>query len=283
MHGCGGNIIHSFLKSGKLTAETIRADRDVTFGGAAPEPIDRYLGALKSRVKETNATIGLATDGDADRLGAVDDQGETMTLHLVVPILLAHLHKNKSLSGEVIFTVSQSVLMRRMSEAYGLKWRETPIGFKYIAEHMLGGDVLIGAEESGGVGVKGHIPERDGIINSLLLLEAVVTAGKPPSAMIRDLQKEFGAFFYDRRDIYLGKQGRAKPKENLFDSRPDQLAGYRIVEATDKDGLKLMLEDDSWVMIRPSGTEPVLRLYAEATSKQKTRSLLEAAEHRWAR
>ena len=273
MHGCGGTIIQSFLKSGKIRAETIRADRDVTFGGAAPEPIDRYLGALKRRIKETESDdrVGYRrrrrSTGSGGRSRRNNDHARSCA-----HTSSAHLHKNKSLSGDVIFTVSQSILMRRMSEAYGLKWTETAIGFKYIAEHMLAGNVLIGAEESGGIGIQGHIPERDGIINSLLLLEAVVTAGKPPSAMIKDLQKEFGAFFYDRRDIHLGKSTSSKNGKKVFNNLPKRIAGYRIVEAPEKDGLKLILEDNSWVLIRPSGTEPVLRLYAKQQASKKRAS-----------
>jgi phosphomannomutase len=174
------------LQGGTLNVETIRALRDPLFGGVNPEPIDQNLGPLKQRVIETDAMVGLATDGDADRVGAVDELGQTMTMHDVVPLMLFHLARQRKMSGAVVVTVSQSVLTKRIAAAMGLKLYETAIGFKYIADLMLKDDILIGAEESGGIGVKGHIPERDGILNSLLFLEAIVSAGKPPSQMLAD-------------------------------------------------------------------------------------------------
>src|SRR6185436_3887566 len=183
MHGSGGRWVESFLLGGKLQVETIRGDRDPLFGGVNPEPIDSNLGALKQRVLERDALVGLATDGDADRVGAVNELGDTMTMHDVVPLVLLHLARNRGMSGGVVRTFSQSVLLKRIAAAHGLKLYETAIGFKYIAELMLNDDILIGAEESGGIGVKNHIPERDGILNSLLFLEAIATAGKTPSEM----------------------------------------------------------------------------------------------------
>jgi phosphomannomutase len=181
MHGAGGTWVESFTGGGRLKVETIRANRDPLFGGVNPEPIDSNLGALKKRVVESGALVGLATDGDADRVGAVNERGETMTMHDVVPLILLHLVRNRKMTGGVVRTFSQSVLLKRIAAACNLKLYETPIGFKYIANLMLKDDILIGAEESGGIGVKGHIPERDGILNSLLFLEAIVAAGKPPS------------------------------------------------------------------------------------------------------
>ncbi|HEX5890932.1 MAG TPA: phosphoglucomutase/phosphomannomutase family protein, partial [Pyrinomonadaceae bacterium] len=187
MHGSAGRWVESFLSGGTLAVETIRDYRDPLFGGVNPEPIDQNLAPLKQRVVETNALVGLATDGDADRVGAVDERGRTMTMHDVVPLLLLHLARNRKMTGSVVVTVSQSVLTKRIAHAMGLKVYETPIGFKYIADLMLKEDILLGAEESGGIGVKGHIPERDGVLNSLLFLEAIVSAGKPPSEMLADL------------------------------------------------------------------------------------------------
>jgi len=166
MHGAGGNWVESFLSGAELKVETIRAYRDPLFGGVNPEPIDNNLGALKKHVLENKALVGLATDGDADRVGAVNELGATMTMHDVVPLILLHLVRQRKMTGAVVRTFSQSVLLKRIAVAHNLKLYETPIGFKYIAELMLKDDILIGAEESGGIGVKGHIPERDGILNS---------------------------------------------------------------------------------------------------------------------
>ncbi|MEA2173516.1 MAG: hypothetical protein QOD00_1108, partial [Blastocatellia bacterium] len=203
MHGSGGRWVESFLQHGRLDAETIRAERDPLFGGVHPEPIDRNLGPLKKRVSERKAILGLATDGDADRLGAVNERGETMTMHEVVPLLLLHLARARGMSGGVVRTFSQSVLTKRIAAAHGLTLHETPIGFKYIADLMLKENILLGAEESGGIGVQGHIPERDGVLNCLLLLEAVLTAGKPPSQMVREMHGEFGEFYFNRRDLHV--------------------------------------------------------------------------------
>lgn len=278
MHGTGGLIAESFLTGARVMVETIRSNRDCLFGGIAPEPIDRNLQMLKDSVKEKGAAIGIATDGDADRLGAVDELGSTMTMHDVVPILLMHMVKHKGGSGNVVFTVSQSVLLKRVCQSLGIPWTETPVGFKYIANKMLEGDVLIGAEESGGIGIKGHLPERDGILNGLLLLEAIVSFGKMPSEIVRDLHNEFGEFYYERRDMHVLPEAGKKMVATLAKSPPSSLAGDSVAEVNTMDGLKLVVSDGSWLMLRQSGTEPVLRLYSEGTSRQKAVDLLKEAE-----
>ncbi|HEV7843518.1 MAG TPA: hypothetical protein VGO69_07455, partial [Pyrinomonadaceae bacterium] len=228
MHGSGVRWVESFLKGGALEVETIRAGRDVLFGGVNPEPIDRNLQSLKNRVRETGATLGLATDGDADRVGAVNELGETMTMHEVVPLILLHLARHRGMRGGVVRTFSQSVLTKRISEAHKLPLFETPIGFKYVADLMLRENILIGAEESGGIGVAGHIPERDGILNSLLLLEAVVTAGKTPSEMVRDMHREFGEFYFNRRDLHMPVERGLSLVSALAHQSPSQIAGYKV-------------------------------------------------------
>jgi phosphomannomutase len=275
MHGTGGRWVEGFLSGGTLKVETIRADRDPLFGGVNPEPIDRNLSALKQRVIDSQALLGLATDGDADRVGAVDEHGQTMTMHDVVPLLLLHLARARKMTGGVVRTVSQSILTRRIAVAHGLPLYETPIGFKYIAELMLKEDILIGAEESGGIGVKGHIPERDGILNSLLFLEAVITAGKPPSQMLRDLHEEFGEFHFGRRDLRVEVQAGKAFVSRLASQPPTRLGGDEVVNVETLDGTKLEFGDESWLLFRQSGTEPVLRIYSEATSVAKMNRLLD--------
>lgn len=278
MHGSGGRWVESFLEGGVLEAETIRAHRDTLFGGVNPEPIDRNLSPLKKRIRECGGGLGLATDGDADRLGAVNELGETMTMHEVVPLILLHLARERGLRGGVVRTFSQSVLTKRISEAHNLQLFETPIGFKYIADLMLRENILIGAEESGGIGVAGHIPERDGILNSLLLLEAVVAAGKTPSEMVRDMHREFGEFYFNRRDLHMAVERGMALVAELAQKPPAQIAGYAVTGVERLDGTKLLFEDESWLLFRQSGTEPVLRIYAEATTTAKTESLLDAGE-----
>jgi phosphomannomutase len=276
MHGSGGRWVESFLRGGALVAETIRAERDTQFGGVNPEPIDRNLAPLRTKVREAGALVGLATDGDADRVGAVNELGETMTMHEVVPLLLLHLARGRKMTGGVVRTFSQSVLTKRIAAAHNLKLYETPIGFKYVADLMLREDILVGAEESGGVGVKGHIPERDGILNSLLFLEAVVAAGKTPSEMVREMHREFGEFYFGRRDLHLEVARGLNLIESLSVSPPESLAGHAVHGFSHMDGVKLIFGDESWLLFRQSGTEPLLRIYAEATSIAKMNDLLDA-------
>lgn len=278
MHGAGGRWVESFLKPGRLKTETIRAARDPLFGGVHPEPIDANLSALKNRVLERKAVLGLATDGDADRLGAVNELGQTMTMHEVVPLLLLHLIRSRKMSGGVVRTFSQSVLTKRIAEAYNLPLFETPIGFKYIADLMINKDILIGAEESGGIGVKGHIPERDGILNSLLLLEAVVRAGKPPSEIVREIHREFGAFYFDRKDLKMEVDRGKDFVSRLTSNPPSKIGGQTISELENGDGTKILFNDESWLLFRQSGTESVLRIYSEATSQSKMNALLAAGQ-----
>jgi phosphomannomutase len=180
------------------------------------------------------------------------------------------------MSGAVVVTVSQSVLTKRIAQAFGLKVHETPIGFKYIADLMLKDDILLGAEESGGIGVKGHIPERDGVLNSLLFLEAIITAGKPPSELLRDLHREFGEFHFGRRDLHMPVSRGQELVANLAAQPPGSLNGEKVMDVQTMDGTKLIFDDESWLLFRQSGTEPMLRIYSEATSLEKMKGLLDA-------
>ncbi|HEY0172376.1 MAG TPA: phosphoglucomutase/phosphomannomutase family protein [Pyrinomonadaceae bacterium] len=274
MHGTGGLWVENFLNGGRLRVETIRAGRDPYFGFVSPEPIDRNLAPLKRRVLEAGALVGLATDGDADRVGAVNGRGETMTMHEVVPLILLHLARVRGRRGGVVRTFSQSVLLKRIAAAHGLKLYETPIGFKYVADLMLREDILVGAEESGGIGVRGHIPERDGILNSLLFLEAIAASGKTPAEMVGEMHREFGEFYFGRRDLRTEVARGLALVESLA-AKPPAAAGPHAVESVETmDGTKLVFGDESWLLFRQSGTEPVLRVYSEATSVEKMNALL---------
>jgi phosphomannomutase len=275
MHGAGGRWVESFLRGGNLEVETIRAERDPLFGGVNPEPIDQNLAPLKTRVRETGALVGLATDGDADRVGAVNELGQTMTMHEVVPLILLHLARNRKMIGGVVRTFSQSVLTKRIAAAHDLPLYDTPIGFKYVADLMLREDILLGAEESGGIGVKNHIPERDGILNSLLLLEAVIAAGRTPSEMVREMHREFGEFYFGRRDLHTEVARGLSLVASLAASPPAKFAGYTVQDVSTMDGTKLIFDDESWLLFRQSGTEPMLRIYSEATSTEKMQQLLD--------
>ena len=276
MHGCGNDYVEKLLSGGKIKVKTIRGDVDVNFGGINPEPMMPQLDPLSREVVSNKAFIGLATDGDADRIGAVDENGDYINTHKILAILLYYLVEKKKLSGGVVLTFSQSVLVRKMAEKYGLRLYEVPIGFKYIADLMIKEDILIGAEEANGVGSKLHaIPERDGIFNALLLLEAVTSFNLKPSQLIEKIHSEYGAFYYDRIDVHIPSTSLGKDfVEKLKSDPPKEIGSRKIVNVKTLDGTKLIFEDESWLLFRASGTEPVLRIYSEARSKNMVSSFL---------
>jgi phosphomannomutase len=284
MHGTGGRWTQRLLSVGhdasRLQVETIRGDRDPLFGGVAPEPMPQNLRPLSEAIRSRGALLGLATDGDADRVGAMDEHGEYVNTHQILAILLLHLARRKNQKGAVVRTFSQSVIVRRIAEHLGFPLYETPIGFKHVADIMIdeSSNFLIGGEESGGIGVRGHIPERDGILNSLLLLEAVIAAGKPPSELVRDIWREFGEFHFERRDLTVPLERGKRLVSELATDAPDSFAGYQVVGVSTLDGTKLHFADESWILFRQSGTEPVLRVYCEATSDAKMKSLIDEGE-----
>ncbi len=280
MHGTGGRWIETLLSGGKIRVETIRADRDPLFGGVLPEPMPGSLELTARSVRERGALMALVTDGDADRVGAMDERGEYINTHQILMILLLHLVRQKGWKGSVARTFSQSVIVRRIAESYGFRLFETPVGFKHIGEIMLdpANDFLIGGEESGGIGVRGHIPERDGIFNCLLLLEAVLATGKKPSEIVLDIWRDFGEFHFKRRDLHVPIEAGQALVQRLRENTPDTFAGYKVVDVATLDGTKLIFEDESWILFRQSGTEPVLRVYCEATSVEKMTKMIDEGE-----
>lgn len=276
MHGTGGRWIENLLAGGKIKVETIRAERDPMFGGVLPEPMPWNLELTSRVIRERGALMALVTDGDADRVGAMDERGEYINTHQILMILLLHLVRNKGWKGSVVRTFSQSVIVRRIAESYGFRLFETPIGFKHIGEIMLdpANDFLTGGEESGGIGIRGHIPERDGVFNCLMLLEAVLATGKKPSEIIRDIWKEFGEFHFERNDLHVPIESGLKLVATMRDNTPSEFAGFKVVGTATLDGTKLIFEDESWILFRQSGTEPVLRVYCEATSVEKLKTLM---------
>lgn len=280
MHGTGGRWVENLLSGGKIRVETIRADRDPLFGGVLPEPMPWNLELTARTIRERGALMALVTDGDADRVGAMDENGGYINTHQILMILLLHLVRRKRWKGSVVRTFSQSVIVKRMAESYGLRLFETPIGFKHIGEIMLdpANDFLIGGEESGGIGVRGHIPERDGIFNSLLLLEAVLAAGRKPSEIVREIWQEFGEFHFERRDLHVPIAAGLKLVSDMRENTPARFAGYNVTNIATLDGTKLIFEDESWILFRQSGTEPVLRIYCEATSVEKMTTMMDEGE-----
>jgi len=280
MHGTGGNYIESFLKGGKIKVKTIRENIDVNFGGINPEPMMPQLLPLSGEVIKNKALIGLATDGDADRVGAIDENGEYLNTHKLLAILLYYLAEKKKLTGGVVVTFSQSVLVKKMAEKYGFKIYEVPIGFKHIADLMIKEDILIGGEEANGIGSKLHfMPERDGIFNALLLLEAVNSFGLKPGQLVKKIHDEFGAFYYDRVDLHIpSSQVGIEFVEKVKSNPPKEINNIPVKELKTLDGAKVIFEDNGWLLFRASGTEPLLRIYSEGKNKDFVSDMLRAGQ-----
>jgi len=235
------------------------------------------LQALSAAIQNTHADVGLATDGDADRIGAMDSRGQFVDPHHIFALALRYLVEQRGWRGAVVKTVSTTQMVHRLALQYDLPLYETPVGFNHIADHMIAGDVLIGGEESGGMSIKGHIPEGDGILMALLLVEIISAAGAPLHELVADLQAQYGPACYARRDIRLRHPVDKKVMAaRLVDEAPAQIAGQSVVDALD--GVKYWLADESWLLIRPSGTEPVLRVYAEGRSPGEVEALLQFGE-----
>jgi phosphomannomutase len=264
MHGCGGYILEQLLRDTSCKVQTIRGNPDPLFGGINPEPMMPQLEPLGEAVRKTGSHVGLATDGDADRLGIVDETGQYVNTLQTLSLLLLHVYRTKGWRGAVARTFSQSLLIPRIASKFGLELFERPIGFKNIGELMLERELLIGGEESGGIGLSRHLPERDGIFINLLFLDMLAASGKSCTELIRDMWREFGEFHYDRRDLHVPiAAGNAVVARWKNDPPPD-FAGRRVRDVGKLDGSKVFLDNDSWILFRQSGTEPLLRVYCEA-------------------
>lgn len=276
MYGSGRGSLKGILQGTACEVSEIRGDMNPGFGGCHPEPIGSNLAPLVGAIASGLGTVGLATDGDADRIGAMDEKGNFVDPHKIMALALKHLVEKRGMRGAVVRTVSTSRMIDRLAKKYELPIYETPVGFNHIADHMLREDVLIGGEESGGISFKGHIPEGDGILMGLLVLEIVASSGKTLSELVDDLLEEVGPAFYVRRDMRLKHPVSKKAMvAGLLDSVPELIGGEKVNEVTTIDGIKYVMADDSWLLIRPSGTEPVLRVYVEARSAEMQKSLLD--------
>jgi len=279
MYGSGRKCFADMLARTRCRVYEIRGEMNPGFGGIHPEPMAHYLSALGAAMQSYHADVGLATDGDGDRIGAMDAHTNFVDPHHIFALALRYLVEERGWSGTVVKTVSTTRMVDRLAARYGLPLVETPVGFNHIADHMLNGDVLIGGEESGGIGIKGHIPEGDGVLMGLLLLEIVSAAGVPLHELVAGLQADVGPTHYTRRDIPLRRPiAKAEMVARLTGDVPASLGGQEIVEAKTLDGVKYLLADDSWLLIRPSGTEPVLRVYAEAREPGMVEALLAYGE-----
>jgi alpha-D-glucose phosphate-specific phosphoglucomutase len=275
MYGSGRGCIAEMLSRTRCRVHEIRSEMNPGFGGIHPEPIARYLNALVAAISAHHADVGLATDGDADRIGAVDAQGNFVDPHHIFALALRYLVEKRGWKGTVVKTVSTTMMVDRLAARYDLPLIETPVGFNYIADHMLQEDVLIGGEESGGMGIKGHIPEGDGVLMGLLLLEIIAEAKVPLHELIADIQRQAGPACYARTDLRLRHPVvKSELVTRLTDGAPPSIGGVDVHQVDSLDGVKYRLADDSWLLVRPSGTEPVLRVYAEAPNDKGVKTLL---------
>ncbi len=271
MHGAGIGVLNEILPD----IDQVNSDLNPGFGNVDhPEPIGECLSETMQKVKDGPYTIGFATDGDADRLGAIDEDGNFVDSHRVFMILMRYLYEQKGLRGEVVKTVSLTNMVNIYCEEKGITLHETPVGFKYTAELMAQGKVLIGGEESGGLGTKLHIPERDGVFNGLLLLEVMAKRNMTLKELCEELDNDFGIHRYARRDVKVTQEVKDRVLTSAKNA-PKTLAGYEVKSINTKDGFKFIV-DGGWLLIRASGTEPLLRFYSEAKSIDMVNELLDA-------
>ncbi|XZF16459.1 phosphoglucomutase/phosphomannomutase family protein [Chitinophagaceae bacterium MMS25-I14] len=271
MFGAGQNVVRRLLPGAVL----LHCENNPGFNGQAPEPLDRNLQELARTIRNTpELKVGLATDGDADRIGLYDEDGNFVDAHHIILLLVHYLHKYKGMNGKVAIAFSATDRVKRMAEMYGLPVEVTPIGFKYISEIMVNEDVLVGGEESGGIAVKGHIPERDGIYDGLVIYEFMTQSGKTLKELCQEVYDVVGTFVYDRADMHIANDKKEaiikKAQENGYAKFGKY--GFKSIETID--GVKYHLDNGGWIMLRASGTEPLLRIYAEGNSKEETADIL---------
>lgn len=275
MHGSAAGLLHElFLRHG-IACDEIRGNCDPLFGGVNPEPIEPHIAALKEAVTNGGYDAGFAADGDGDRIGAVDADGTFITPHQIFSILFWHLAGTRKIEGDVVKTFSTTKMIDHIARKFGRKVYETPIGFKYVCELMLERDILIGGEESGGIATKLYLPERDATVSALLLAEVMAWHGKRLGELVRMLEKEFGEHHYGRVDLEL-RPGQKEKVIALFRSaKMTKLLEWPVVRKESMDGEKIFLVDIGWLLVRVSGTEEMLRVYAETTRAATTKRVLD--------
>jgi alpha-D-glucose phosphate-specific phosphoglucomutase len=256
-HGCHVNIIHNW--------------RDPLYGGGMPEPKEEYLGDLKTLVLKNSPSVGFSNDGDGDRFGVIDEKGNFITPNQVLAVLFKHLLKNKHAEGCLIKSVAVSLMLDKIAQNHGVKVIETPVGFKWVGEAMRNNKTIIAGEESGGLSIGSHIPEKDGILANLLIIEAMSYENKPLYQLVEEIDEETGINFINYRiDLAVDNKTKEKAVDLFSNNPPESISGIKIKEISKKDGIKLYFEDNrSWILIRPSGTEPLLRIYFETDSQEK--------------
>ncbi len=272
MFGAGQNVIRKVLP----TAVLLHCDVNPGFENRAPEPIHKNLSELSDLIRTTpELKIGLATDGDADRIGLYDEDGHFVDAHHIILLLIHYLHVYKKLNGKVVVAFSVTDKVKKMCATYGLEVEVTPIGFKYISDKMITDDVLLGGEESGGIAIKGHIPERDGIFDGLIIYEYMLQTGKTLKELCNEIYDIIGSFAYERNDLLLDEAVKVKIMQEAYEGKYTSFGKYKVERVETIDGVKYHLDNGGWMMLRASGTEPVLRIYAEGSDKEEALDILE--------
>jgi len=284
MYGSGRGVLKGIFTQNGIEHIEIRGEVNPAFPGINPEPIAPHIAMLQETVVREHCQAGLAVDGDADRLGAVSEDGSFVDSHKCYSVILQWLLKRKQWPGEVVRAFNTTRMLDRIAAKYGRKLHECGIGFKYICDLMLERDILIGGEESGGIGIRRHLPERDGILNCLLLANIMAEEGKTLGQLVNDLQEEYGPHYYGRTDLHLANDVKEDAMRRAGE-RPGRMGSFKVVETGTLDGVKFYLDApknghgaEAWVLVRASGTEPLLRIYAEASSPELVKQILRETE-----
>lgn len=274
LHGVGAGCFEDLLRGTTCKVTTLRGEHDPNFGGINPEPVVQNYTESAAWLRKHPHDICLVTDGDADRVGGMDGRGNYMTTHQIICLLLHHMVVNRKGKGRIVKALTTTSMTDKMCAEYGLPLIETGVGFKYIAAEMIKGGVLLGAEESGGIGFAGHIPERDGILAGMMLLELLATEKVSVNKLLANLEKRFGPHRYARIDIHFPLEKRPALMEFCKNNPPTKLLNSSVTDVKSFDGVKFISDDGSWLMVRGSGTEPILRIYAESKTDEGARKLL---------
>ncbi len=282
MYGAGAGLISLALKGGATSVEELHAERNPGFAGMHPEPIDRYMPEAMQRMGRGDLDVGIANDGDADRVGVIDDQGRYVNQLQVMALFTMYLLEKRGERGDIVRSLTETAMVDELGKRFGVTVHEMPVGFKYIGTKMVETNALLGGEESGGFAFRGHIPERDGILAGLMLSEMIVDYAMPLSKILAHLEELVGPHAYNRHDIRFPREGYEQRKADVYQrmksASPSEIAGARVVNTRDDDGFKFYLEDGSWVLIRMSGTEPLMRIYSEAATSERVEEVLSAFE-----
>jgi phosphomannomutase len=282
MHGSGYGYVSELVGGGRTAVTELHPDRNPYFGGLNPEPIPPNIDDAIATMKAGGHDLCILTDGDADRVGIIDETGRFINQLQVFALLVLHVFDVMGMRGPIVKTVNMTEMVDQLGKQFGVEVYEVPVGFKWVAPKMMETNAVIGGEESGGFAIRGHIPERDGILVGLLFADMIVRRGKPLSKILADLEQRVGPHAYARHDIHLQRETYERDRERIVDQlaghQPKEVAGVKVVRVRDDDGFKFYLEDGSWVLLRTSGTEALIRVYAEAGDQAAVDARLAAIE-----